>query len=413
MDVYLVGGALRDEALGIEPRERDWCVVGATPEDLKAEGYRQVGRDFPVFLHPESGEEYALARTERKTGPGYRGFEFRTSPDVTIEEDLARRDLTINAMARDAEGKLLDPFNGMRDLEARVLRHVSDAFVEDPVRILRTARFAARFSGLGFTIAPETIDLMRRMVENGEANALVPHRVWKETEHALAGPSPQTFFLALRECGALAAVFPEIDALFGVPQPEKWHPEIDCGVHTMMVLEQATRLSPEVDVRFAALVHDLGKATTRPADLPSHPGHERRSMRLIQGLAERFPVPVACRELALRVAEFHGHCHKALELRASTLLRVLERIDAFRRPERFLKFLLACEADARGRTGLEDRPYPQAEYFQGALAVAAAVTATDVATGDLPGPQIGEALRRKRLQAIGAWRGHARSVDAS
>ena len=411
MEVYLVGGAIRDEALGIEPRERDWCVVGATPDELKSQGYRQVGRDFPVFLHPESGEEYALARTERKTGPGYRGFEFRTSPDVTIEEDLARRDLTINAMARDAEGRLIDPFDGMRDLENRTLRHVSNAFAEDPVRILRTGKFAARFADRGFTVAAETIGLMRHMVENGEADALVPHRVWKETEEALAGPSPRTYFMTLRDCGALAAVFPEIDALFGVPQPEKWHPEIDCGVHTMMVLEQATRLSPDIDVRFAALTHDLGKATTRLADLPCHPGHERRSIRLIRGMAERFPVPVACRELALRVAEFHGHCHRAFELRASTILRVLERIDAFRRPERFRKFLLACEADARGRTGFEDRPYPQAEYLLGALEAAAAVNAKDVATDDMLGPQIGDALRRKRLQAIGAWRGNAREVS--
>jgi len=411
MEVYLVGGAVRDEALGIQPAERDWCVVGATPEELKSLGYRQVGRDFPVFLHPETGEEYALARTERKTGPGYRGFEFRSSPDVTIEDDLGRRDLTINAMARDANGTLIDPFNGMHDLEDRVLRHVSDAFVEDPVRILRTARFAARFAERDFTVARETIDLMRGMVRSGEADALVPHRVWKETEQALAGPSPRTFFMILRECGALAAVFPEIDALFGVPQPEQWHPEIDCGVHTMMVLEQATRLSPEVDVRFAALVHDLGKAATRQSDLPNHRGHERRSVRLIRGMAERFPVPVACRELALRVAEFHGHCHRAFELRASTILRLLERIDAFRRPERFRKFLLACEADARGRTGFEDRPYPQGQYLQGALDTAAAVTARDLATGEMAGPQIGEALRRERLQAIGAWRGNARAVS--
>jgi tRNA nucleotidyltransferase (CCA-adding enzyme) len=411
MEVYLVGGAIRDEALGVEPRERDWCVVGATPEEMKSQGYRQVGRDFPVFLHPESGEEYALARTERKTGPGYRGFEFRTSPDVTIEEDLARRDLTINAMARDADGRLIDPFDGMRDVGNRTLRHVSDAFVEDPVRILRTGKFAARFADRGFTVAAETIALMRRMVENGEADALVPHRVWKETEEALAGPSPPTFFMTLRECGALAAIFPEIDALFGVPQPEQWHPEIDCGIHTMMVLEQATKLSPDVDVWFAALTHDLGKATTRLADLPRHPGHERRSIRLIRGMAERFPVPVACRELALRVAEFHGHCHRAFELRASTILRVLERIDAFRRPERFRKFLLACEADARGRTGLEDRPYPQAQYLLGALEAAAAINAKDVATDVLVGPQIGDALRRKRLQVIGAWRGNAREVS--
>lgn len=408
MEVYLVGGAVRDEALGIEPGERDWCVVGATPDEMKAQGYRQVGRDFPVFLHPETGEEYALARTERKTGPGYRGFEFHASPDVTIEDDLARRDLTINAMARDTAGRLLDPFDGMRDLEARFLRHVSDAFVEDPVRILRTARFAARFAQLGFRVAAETMDLMRRMVENGEADALVPHRVWKETEEALTGLSPQTFFETLRRCGALAAVFPEIDALFGVPQPEKWHPEIDCGVHTMMVLTQATRLSPDVGVRFAALVHDLGKATTRQADLPRHPGHERRSVRLIRGMVERFPVPVACRDLALLVAEFHGHCHRASELRASTILRLLERTDAFRRPERFDKFLLACEADARGRTGFEDLPYPQAAYLQGALTAAASVTAREVTGDGLSGPQIGEALRRKRLQAIGAYRGEAR-----
>lgn len=407
MDVYLVGGAVRDEALGLEPAERDWCVVGATPDELKSQGYRQVGRDFPVFLHPETGEEYALARTERKIGPGYRGFVFRTSPDVTIEEDLGRRDLTVNAMARDRDGRLIDPFDGMRDIEQRVLRHVSGAFVEDPVRILRTAKFAARFAALGFTVADETLALMRRMVEAGEADALVPHRVWKETEAALGGPSPPTFFMTLRECGALAAVFPEIEALFGVPQPEKWHPEIDCGVHTMMVLEQATKLSPKVDVRFAALVHDLGKANTRPSDLPSHPGHERRSVRLIRRMAERFPVPVASRELALRVAEFHGHCHRALELRASTILRLLESIDAFRRPERFDKFLLACEADARGRTGFEDRDYPQAAYLKGALAAAAAVTARDVATGDMSGPQIGDALRRQRLQAIGTWRGEA------
>ena len=407
MNIYLVGGAVRDEALGIAPGERDWCVVGATPDDLKSLGYRQVGKDFPVFLHPDTGEEYALARTERKTAPGYRGFEFRTSPDVTIEQDLGRRDLTINAMARDADGNLIDPFSGMRDLEQRVLRHVSDAFVEDPVRILRTARFAARFADLGFEVADETLALMRRMVEDGEADALVPHRVWKETESALAGPSPATYFMTLRACGALAAVFPEIDALFGVPQPERWHPEIDCGVHAMMVLEEATRLSPEVDVRFAALVHDLGKATTRQSDLPSHPGHERRSVRLIRGLADRFPVPVACRELAVRVAEFHGHCHRAFELRASTILRLLERIDAFRRPERFRKFLTACEADARGRTGFEDREYPQAPYLQGALDAAAAVTARDIATEDMSGPQIGDALRRKRLQAIGAWRGNA------
>ncbi len=407
MEVYLVGGAVRDEQLGLVPEERDWCVVGATPEELRALGYRQVGKDFPVFLHPDSGEEYALARTERKTGPGYSGFAFHSSPDVTIEDDLTRRDLTVNAMARSTAGLLIDPHNGRADLEAGILRHVSDAFVEDPVRILRTAKFAARFATRGFRIADETLQLMKRMVDEGEADALVPHRVWKETEQALGGPAARTYFEVLRHCGALAAVFPEIDALFGVPQPAKWHPEVDCGLHALMVLDQATKLSPDVDVRFAALVHDLGKATTPQASLPSHPGHERRSVKLIKLMAERFPVPTPCRELALLVAEFHGHCHKALELKAATILKVLERTDAFRRPERFRKFLLACEADARGRTGFEEHPYPQAAFLLGAFTAAAGIVAKDVAAPDLSGARIGDAIRRKRLQTIGAFRGGA------
>lgn len=404
MDVYLVGGAVRDGLLGLEVAERDWCVVGATPAEMKALGFRQVGKDFPVFIHPETGEEYALARTERKTGPGYHGFEFRASPDVTIEEDLARRDLTINAMARDAEGRLVDPFGGRADLEKKLLRHVSEAFAEDPVRVLRVAKFAARFAPLGFRVADETRELMAGMVEDGEVDELVPHRVWKETEAALAGPAPRVFFEVLRDCGALAVVFPEIDALFGVPQPPQWHPEIDCGVHTMMVLDQATALSAEVDVRFAALTHDLGKATTPKAKLPSHPGHEKRSVRLIAAMAERLPLPTACRELALVVAELHGHAHKALELRASTLLKVLERIDAFRRPERLDKFLLACEADSRGRTGFEEQPYPQAEFLRGAFRAAARVSGRELAREGLEGAQIGEALKRKRLQAISAFK---------
>lgn len=405
MKVYLVGGAVRDEQLGLPAKERDWCVVGATPAELESLGYRRVGREFPVFLHPETAEEYALARTERKTGPGYHGFEFRTSPDVTIEDDLARRDLTINALAKDSEGNLLDPFGGLRDIENRVLRHVSDAFDEDPVRILRVAKFAARFHQHGFTVADETLELMRGMVEDGEANSLAPHRVWKETEAALAASEPRVFFETLRRCGALAVVFPEIDGLFGVPQPEKWHPEIDCGVHTMMVVEQAARISDAVDVRFAALVHDLGKATTAKDKLPGHPGHERRSVRLIKKMADRLPLPVACRELALTVAEFHGHCHRAFELKPSTVLRVLERADAFRRPERFDRFLLACEADARGRTGLEERPYPQAEYLRGALRQAAAVSAREFVQQGLEGPQIGDAIRRRRLQVLSAHKG--------
>jgi tRNA nucleotidyltransferase (CCA-adding enzyme) len=404
MDVYLVGGAVRDELLGLPVTERDWCVVGATPEQMKSLGYRQVGKDFPVFLHPETGEEYALARTERKTGPGYHGFEFRSSPDVTIEDDLRRRDLTVNAMARDKAGALIDPFNGREDLELRILRHVSASFAEDPVRILRVAKFAARFAPLGFRLAEETLALMSAMVEKGEADELVPHRVWKECEAALACPSPVVFFDILRQCGALAAVFPELDALFGVPQPEEWHPEIDCGVHAMMVLEQAAALSPDVDVRFAALVHDLGKATTSKAKLPSHPGHERRSVRLIKSMATRMPIPTACRELALVVAEFHGHCHKAFQLRPATILKVLERADAFRRPARFDKFLLACEADSRGRTGFEARPYPQRQYFSMALQAATAVSARDLIREGMDGARIGDALRRKRLQAISRFK---------
>jgi tRNA nucleotidyltransferase (CCA-adding enzyme) len=404
MEVYLVGGAVRDELLGLPVTERDWCVVGATPAELKAAGYRQVGKDFPVFLHPRTGEEYALARTERKTGPGYHGFSFHSSPDVTIEDDLRRRDLTVNAMARDSSGILVDPFGGRKDLEQRVLRHVSDSFAEDPVRILRVAKFAARFATLGFRLAEETAALMAAMVERGEADELVPDRVWKECEAALARARPSVFFDVLRQCGALAVVFPEIDALFGVPQPEQWHPEIDCGVHSMMVLEQAAALSEEVDVRFAALVHDLGKATTPKSSLPSHPGHERRSVRLIKSMAARMPIPTACRDLALIVAEFHGHCHKAFELRPSTILKVLERVDAFRRRERFEKFLLACEADSRGRTGFEQRPYPQAVYFRQALDAAADVSARDVLREGMEGAQIGDALRRKRLQVLSRFK---------
>lgn len=408
MDLYLVGGAVRDELLGLPVTERDWCVVGATPGELKALGYRQVGKDFPVFLHPETGEEYALARTERKTGPGYHGFEFRSSPDVTIEDDLRRRDLTVNAMARDMQGTLVDPFNGRRDLELRILRHVSESFTEDPVRILRVAKFAARFAPLGFALADETLALMTTMVENGEADELVPHRVWKECEAALASARPRVFFEILRRCGALARVFPEIDALFGVPQPEQWHPEIDCGVHAMLVLEQASVLSQDVDVRFAALVHDLGKATTPKARLPGHPGHEGRSVRLINTLASRMPIPAGCRELALIVAEFHGHCHRAFELRPTTILKVLERTDGFRRPERFGKFLLACEADSRGRTGFETRPYPQGAYLRAALQAAAAISGRELIREDMDGAQIGDALRRKRLQAISRFKGEYR-----
>ncbi len=407
MQVYLVGGAVRDELLGLPPTERDWCVVGSTPAELETLGYRPVGKDFPVFLHPDTGEEYALARTERKTAAGYHGFAFNTSPDVSIEDDLKRRDLTINAMARDAHDRLIDPFNGKADIDARLLRHVSAAFVEDPVRVLRIAKFAARFHALGFRVAEETMDLMRHMVANGEVDALVPDRVWKETEAALSARSSRVYFETLRECGALARIFPEIDRLFGVPQPERWHPEIDTGLHVMMVLDQAEKLSSSGAVRFAALVHDLGKGTTASHDLPSHPGHEERGKRLIRDLADRLPVPKAWRELATLVAEFHTHCHRALDLRPETLLKVLERADALRRPERFEEFLLACEADARGRLGLEERSYPQANYLRGAAAAAGAIDAAAVAAKAQSG-KIPEAIRKARVTALARYKADSR-----
>jgi tRNA nucleotidyltransferase (CCA-adding enzyme) len=404
MEVYLVGGAVRDELLGLPVRERDWCVVGATPDDLVQLGFRPVGKDFPVFIHPQSGEEYALARTERKTAAGYHGFSFHTSPEVTIVEDLGRRDLTINALAKDSDGNVIDPFGGRADLESKSLRHVSAAFAEDPVRILRAAKFAARFHELGFAVADETMRLMQQMVASGEADALVPDRVWKETEAALAGSNPRVYFETLRACGALAVLFAEIEALFGVPQPAKWHPEIDSGLHTMMVLEQAAMLSEDVDVRFAALVHDLGKATTPKNELPSHKGHELRSAKLVRSLAKRLPVPNACRDLGCLAAEFHAHCHRVFELRPETILKVLDRTDAFRRADRFEKFLLACEADSRGRTGLEKEAYPQADYFRAAFAAASQVAIDDLTNAGLTGAEIGEAIKSRRVQAISQFK---------
>lgn len=402
MQVYLVGGAVRDEQLGIPFKERDWCVVGSTPEALLADGYKQVGKHFPVFLHPDSGEEYALARTERKTAPGYHGFAVDFSPDVSIEEDLLRRDLTINAIAKDANDKLIDPHGGLRDLENRQLRHVSDAFGEDPVRVLRIAKFAGRFSELGFSIADETMTLMRAMVHGGEVDALVPDRVWKETEEALRGHNSRVYFEVLRDCGALQRLFPEIDALFGVPQPEKWHPEIDTGVHTLMVLDQAAALSDDLEIRYAALTHDLGKGTTPKDKLPSHPGHEIRSCKLIRQISDRLPIPKACRDLALVVAQFHTHCHRAHELRDQTIVKVLEKTDAFRRPQRFEQFLLACEADARGRAGLESNPYPQADFLRGAHAAASAVDVGAIAKCH-DGSKIPVAIRTARVAAVRAF----------
>jgi len=408
MQVYLVGGAVRDEQLGIPHKERDWCVVGATPDELLDEGYRQVGKDFPVFLHPKSKEEYALARTERKTAPGYHGFAFDFSTDVSIEEDLLRRDLTINAIAKDGAGKLIDPHGGLQDIENRVLRHVSDAFGEDPVRILRVAKFAARFAIHGFSIAGETMALMCRMVADGEVDALVPDRVWKETEEALRGTNSRVYFEVLRSCGALQRLFPEVELLFGVPQPEKWHPEIDTGLHTMMVLDQAELASKDLEVRFAALTHDLGKGSTRETDLPSHPGHEIRGAKLIREMADRLPVPRACRDLGIVVAEFHTHCHRALELRNKTILKVFEKTDAFRRPQRFEQFLVACEADARGRSGFEQRPYPQADFLRGAFAAANAVDSGAIAKEHV-GAKIPAAIREAREHAIAGFRKSVRS----
>jgi tRNA nucleotidyltransferase (CCA-adding enzyme) len=404
MQVYLVGGAVRDGLLGLPVRERDWVVVGGAREELLRQNFREVGRDFPVFLHPISHEEYALARLERKVGPGYRGFEFQSGPEVTLEQDLSRRDLTINAIARTEDGMLIDPFGGQADLEARVLRHVSASFIEDPVRVLRVARFAARFAALGFRIASETLELMRAIAASGELDALVAERVWQESEKALGTPDPGVYFSVLRECRALKVIFPEIDALFGVPQPAEWHPEIDTGVHTLMVLDQAARLSPDTVVRFAALVHDLGKGTTPPAQWPRHQGHEERSVALIERLAARLRIPTGHRDLAVIVARYHGNAHRAFELRPQTVLEFLEKTDAFRRPERYAQVLIACEADARGRTGFEERPYPQREYLQAARDAAAAVklAAADVTQRD--GTPIGAQLRAQRQQAIAAVR---------
>ena len=402
MQVYLVGGAVRDRLLGLPAGERDWVVVGARPEDLERQGYVRVGKEFPVFLHPETREEYALARTERKVGPGYTGFTTQFSPDVTLEDDLKRRDLTVNAIAEDEHGNLIDPFGGRRDVQGRVLRHVSEAFVEDPVRVLRLARFAARFASLGFTVAEETRGLMKQIVAAGEMDALVPERVWKEAQRALDEARPDVFFETLRDCGALKVIFPEVDALFGVPQPARWHPEIDTGVHVMMALRLAAGVGATAATRFAVLTHDLGKARTPPAKWPSHHGHEQLGVPVIEALSERLRVPKDYRDLAAIVSNYHTHVHRALELKPATVLELFEKTDAFRRPERFNEFLIACECDARGRLGLESREYPQADRLRNARSAAAAVTLTEADRQGLAGTAIGEKLRGKRLAAIAA-----------
>ena len=405
MDIYLVGGAVRDALLGRPVAERDWVVVGATPEELQAQGFTPVGRDFPVFLHPHTREEHALARLERKTGPGYRGFVTEFAPDVTLEQDLARRDLTINAMAQAADGHLIDPHGGRADLERRVLRHVSPAFVEDPVRILRIARFLARFAHLGFSVAAETLELMRQMSASGELDALVPERVWRELERLLGEPTPRAGIELLRECGALRIVLPELDALFGVPQSPKWHPEVDTGEHVLLALQVAAGRAAPVSVRFAVLMHDLGKALTPRGEWPKHIAHEARGVPAIESLCQRLRVPQEHRDLAVLASRFHTHVHRGLELRATTLLEVLESADAFRRPGRFAELLEVCECDARGRLGFADQPYPQRARFEQALEAASAATLQPDEREGLVGAAIGERLRRKRLAAIEALRG--------
>lgn len=403
MKIYLVGGAVRDARLGLPVKERDWVVVGATPEEMVAQGYRPVGKDFPVFLHPKTQEEYALARTERKSGRGYHGFQFHTGPEVTLEDDLWRRDLTINAMAQDEDGTLVDPHGGLRDLDARLLRHVSPAFAEDPVRILRIARFAARFAPLGFRVADDTMELMRSMVAAGEADHLVAERVWKETERALMEPRPATFFEVLHACGALARVMPELAALSGVPQRADYHPEVDTLVHTLMCVDAAVRAQHGIEVRIATLLHDLGKAATPVGELPSHRGHDLRGLPLVKQFCERLRVPNAARDLALMVTRDHLLVHKVRELRPKTLLDLLERFDAFRKSGRFEQALAACECDARGRLGFEDDPYPQTDYLR-AAAKAAAVANADVLADGFTGPAVGEEIARRRLAQLTQWK---------
>ena len=401
MKIYEVGGAVRDALMGLPVKDRDWVVVGGTKDDLLRLGYRPIGKDFPVFLHAKTGEQYALARTEQKTGPGYHGFSFDTSKTVSLEEDLARRDLTVNAMARDESGHIIDPYGGQLDLERKVLRHVSDAFIEDPLRVLRVARFSARFVQLGFSVAPETTEMMKKMAETGELDMLRPERVWQETNKALVETSPQQYFLVLRDCGALARVFPELEALFGVPQPAQWHPEIDTGIHVMMALKIAAKLSDKAEIRFAVLAHDLGKGTTPKKLLPGHRGHEERSLEILASLCARLPVPKNYQALAEAVARYHGLVHKVSSLRPNTLHKIIVAVDGIRRPERFEDFLISCEADARGRKGLEEQAYPQAEILKRALHAARAVRAEE-AENSAKGKALGELIRQKQIEAISA-----------
>ena len=409
MQIFKVGGAVRDQFLGRAVVDIDWVVVGATPEQMRAQGFRPVGDDFPVFLHPKTGEEYALARTERKSGHGYGGFTFHTSPDVTLEDDLLRRDLTVNAMAQADDGTLFDPYGGQADLAARILRHVSPAFAEDPLRVLRVARFAARYAYLGFTVAPETLELMRALAESGELAHLTAERIWQEFACALMEENPEVFIQVLRDCGALKALLPEVDALFGVPQTAEHHPEIDTGVHTLSVLQQCARFQHTLNIRWACLMHDLGKGTTKPELWPRHIAHETRGLPLIKRVNQRFKTPNECAELALLVGEYHTHAHRALELRPETLLKLLMTFDIMRRPQRFDDFVAASEMDSRGRLTFEDRLYPQANYLRQAAEVVRRVSVTPLLEQGLQGAELGRALNVERLQALQQYVAEARA----
>lgn len=399
MQVYMVGGAVRDQLLGRTVTEHDYVVVGATPQQMLAQGYMPVGSDFPVFLHPQTKEEYALARTERKSGVGYGGFTFYTSPDLSLEDDLIRRDLTINAMAQTTDGQIIDPYGGQQDLAQRILRHVSPAFVEDPLRVLRVARFAARYADLGFQVATETLALMQQLVEQGELAYLSPERIWKETQRALTETRAEVYFEVLRACGALKAIMPEVDALFGVPQRPEYHPEVDTGIHTLMTLQRACEQQYSDRVRFAAVLHDLGKALTPTDQLPRHVEHEARGVEPIRQLCQRLKVPTQYQQLAELVCREHLLCHRVMELRAGTIWRLLQRLDVLRRPERVEEFIQACECDARGRLGLEQRPYPQADFLRHAIQQVRAIRSTDL-PADIQGPAIGEALINARITAL-------------
>ena len=390
----------RSTLLNIPIKDKDWVVVGSTPAELIQLGYSQVGADFPVFLHPKTKEEYALARTERKSGGGYQGFNCDFNPDITLEEDLLRRDLTVNAMAQDESGKIYDPYNGQQDIQLKKLRHVSNVFAEDPLRVLRVARFAARFAHLGFTIAKETLELMRHIADSGELELLTPERVWQETERALGESQPWVYFQALRDCGALAVIFPEIDRLFGVPQPELHHPEIDCGIHTLMVLEQACQLTNDIGVRWASLLHDLGKGITPKERLPRHHGHEQSGEKLVIALNKRLKVPNEFRDLARLVCVYHTHVHRAFELKPTTILSLFNNIDLWRKAERLPQILLACKADSRGRSGFEQVDYPQVEYLTSLAKACLAVTAKEFVAQGITGKQIGEAIAKKRIEII-------------